>query len=76
MAPHPSPNPSPARPFGCMLILLIVALICGSLFWGPAVTLDDIEIPAAKSPNCQALALGGNSGPALKIGESGLGLGE
>ena len=55
-----------------MLILLIVALICGSLFWGPAVTLDDIEIPAAKSPNCQALALGGNSGPALKIGESGL----
>ena len=72
MAPTPPQNPSPLRPFGCLVILLILALICGGVFWPRPVTLDDVEIPAALSPTCSPVAFSGNPGPALELGESGL----
>ncbi|HRE26933.1 MAG TPA: hypothetical protein PK954_09900, partial [Anaerolineales bacterium] len=72
MAPNPPTNPSPARPIGCLLILLVLALICGSLFWPNPVTLDDIEIPAAKSFTCEPLSSSSSAGPALTLAPSGL----
>ncbi len=72
MAPNPPQHPSPFRPFGCLLFLLILALICGGLFWPKPITLDDIEIPDPVSAACQAVAFTGVPGPALTLGESGL----
>lgn len=72
MAPNPPQNPSPARPLGCLLILLILALICGGVFWPRPITLDDVEVPPATSITCAPIAFGGTSGPALTLGESGL----
>lgn len=72
MVPNPPSNPSPARPLGCLLILLILALICGGVFWPRPITLDDIDIPAATSITCAPIAFGGTAGPALTLGESGL----
>ncbi len=72
MAPNPPPNPSPARPLGCLLILLILALICGGVFWPKPITLDDIEIPHAADVACAPITFGGAAAPALTLGESGL----
>lgn len=72
MAPNPPQHPSPLRPFGCLVFLLILALICGGLFWPRPVTLDDIEIPAAASVTCQPVAFTNAPGQPLKLGESGL----